>query len=209
MSLLTIEQFAAILNMPDNRASIWYPQVVVAMDEFEINSPLRISHFLAQVGHESGSFKYVKEIWTNSLAQQGYEGAARLGNSDVGDGERYLGRGPMQITGRKNYAALSVALDINFISQPQLLERIDYGARSACWFWKAGAGKNLGHAALSALEKYDSGVGVNLNDVADADDIVTITLCINGGMNGFEERSRILLQAFNVLGDSPATWSAS
>lgn len=212
MSLLTIEQFTKILDMPESRAAVWYPQIVVAMDKFEINTPLRIAHFLAQVGHESGSFKYVKEIWTNSPAQQSYEGAARLGNTETGDGEKFLGRTPIQLTGHKNYKLFGDYIGVDFVSQSALLERIDYGALCCGWFWAIGAGQNLGRAALAALDKYDKGVGVNLNDIADADDIQTITLCVNGGLNGFEDRSRILLHGINIFGinaqlNNNLTWS--
>ena len=51
-----------------------------------------------------------------------------------------MGRGLMQITGRKNYALLSQALGVDFVAQPQLLERLDYAALSAGWFWQSGAG---------------------------------------------------------------------
>lgn len=198
--MITTAQLVNILEIPEARADVWSPHIGAAMSEFDITTPLRIAHFLAQVGHESGGLKYTKEIWTNSPAQQSYEGAERLGNTDPGDGEKFMGRGPMQITGRKNYQAFSDAIGVDFVSQPALIERMDYGARSAGWFWKFGAGHNLGNAALVALAKLGMGAGVNLNDLADLDDIQTITLCVNGGLNGFEQRSAFLMRAINVLG---------
>lgn len=209
--MVTAPQLIRILNIPDTRAAMWQPALSDAMDEFEINTPLRSAHFLAQIGHESGGLKYTKEIWTNSPAQQSYEMASRLGNTEPGDGEKFMGRGPPQLTGRKNYRLCGEFLGVDLLSHPQLLERVDYGSRAACWFWKMGAGLNLGRAAILALNKYGMGAGVNLNDIADRDDVETITLCINGGMNGFEQRCAILRRAFDVLGidgqtGGTATW---
>lgn len=212
--MITSAQMVSILQIPEQRAEVWQPHVDAAMLEFEVNTPLRAAHWLAQVGHESGGFRYVKEIWTNSPAQQGYEGAERLGNTEPGDGERFLGRGPMQITGRGNYARLSAALGVDFVAQPHLLERVDYGARSAGWFWAVGAGLGLSRRALEASKRYGLGVGLSLNALADLDDLETITLCVNGGLNGLEQRGAILLRAVNVLGvDRPAdgklTWEVT
>jgi putative chitinase len=212
--MITPAQLMSILEIPEARADVWFPHVDAAMAQFEVSTPLRVAHFLAQVGHESGGFKYVKEIWTNSPAQQSYEGAERLGNTEPGDGERFMGRGLVQITGRRNYAALGAALNVDFVAQPQLLERLDYAALSAGWFWAVGAGLGLSRHALEASKRHGLGVGLTLNALADLDDIETITLCINGGLNGFEQRSAILMRAINVLGINTQTggnitWSRS
>ena len=213
--MITADQLVRILDIPEQRADVWCPHIDASMVEFEINTPLRISHFLAQIGHESGGFKYTKEIWTDSPAQRSYEGAERLGNNEPGDGKKFFGRGPVQLTGRRNYKNFGDYIGVDLITQPQLVERMDIGCRSAGWFWKIGAGINLGSRALHALaERYYLGNGVNLNDIADRDDIETITLCINGGMNEFENRSIILQRAFNVLGIStkiggPLKWEVN
>jgi putative chitinase len=198
--MITVIQLVKILGIPEARAEVWQPHLDSAMDKFEINTPLRASHFIAQIGHESGRLVFVKEVWADSPSQQSYEGAVRLGNTEEGDGERFMGRGPMQITGRKNYQFLSGALGVDFIAQPQLLERVDYGAMSAGWFWMIGAGMNLGHLAIQALQQYGMGAGVNLNDIADHDDIETITYCVNGGQNGIDDRQAIYRKARDVLG---------
>lgn len=197
---LTASHLIRIYGIKPTRATIWQPHLAAAMDKFGITTPLRAAAFLAQIGHESGRLVFVKEIWSNSPAQQSYEGAARLGNTEPGDGQRFMGRGPMQITGRKNYQLLGAALNVDFIAQPQLLERVDYGALSAGWFWHTGAGLNLGRKALAALVKLGMGAGVNLNDLADMDNFETITLCINGGLNGFADRCTLYARAKTVLG---------
>ncbi len=76
----------------------------------QINTPARAAAFLAQVGHESGQLRYLREIWGPTPAQVRYEGRADLGNAQPGDGKRFMGRGLIQITGRKNYADCGAAL---------------------------------------------------------------------------------------------------
>ncbi|MGR6534281.1 glycoside hydrolase family 19 protein, partial [Brevundimonas sp. RM1] len=68
-----------------------------------LDSGLRLAHFMGQCGHESGGFRFMEEIWGPTQAQRGYEGRADLGNTQSGDGRRYQGRGPIQLTGRANY----------------------------------------------------------------------------------------------------------
>lgn len=197
---LTAASLIQIYGIKQTRATIWQPHLAAAMDKFDINTPLRAAAFLAQIGHESGRLVFIREVWSNTPAQQTYEGAARLGNTDPGDGERFMGRGPMQITGRKNYKLLGAALNVDFVAQPTLLERVDYGALSAGWFWRTGSGLNLGKKALHALERYGLGTNVNLNDLADRQDFETITLCINGGLNGYADRCKLYARAKQTLG---------
>ena len=203
--MISISDLENIYNIRAPRALVWQPHLAAAMAQFEINTPLRIAHFIAQIGHESGRLVFVKEIWNPAqiAAQKSYEGAARLGNTEPGDGERFMGRGLVQITGRKNYQTVSDALGVDFIVQPRLLERPDYAALSAAWFWHTGAGLNLGRRALIALLKYDMGAGVNLNDLADQDDLETITLCINGGLNGYVDRCKLYDRAKTILLPTP------
>lgn len=199
---LTASHLIRIYGIKPSRAEVWQPHLAGAMEEFDITTPQRAAPFLAQIGHESGRLAYVKEIWDPEKvpAQKTYEGAARLGNTQPGDGQRFKGRSPVQITGRKNYQLVSTALGVDFVEQPQLLERVDYGARAAGWFWKFGAGLNLGQRALIALKKHGMGYGVNLNDLADVDDFETITLCINGGLNGQDDRLKLYVHARQVFG---------
>lgn len=141
------------------------------MQNFGIDTLLRVRHFIAQVAHESGEFNHVKEI-ASGIA---YEGRKDLGNTQPGDGVKFKGRGLIQITGRSNYQRCSLALfgDTRLLDKPELLEQPDYAVRSACWFWKAN----------------------NLNTLADRDDIRAITRCINGGYNGIDHRVQLYERA--------------
>lgn len=123
---------------------------------------LRFAHFIAQLAHESGNFRYMEEIASGAA----YEGRKDLGNTEKGDGTRYKGRGPIQLTGRANYRKYGRALGIDFESHPEVVSIPSIGLLVACKYWA-----NNG-----------------LNELADRDDISTITLRINGGSNGIEDR---------------------
>ena len=145
-----------------------------AMQEYHINSPLRQAAFIAQIAHESGELRYVKEIASGAA----YEGRKDLGNTQPGDGMRYKGRGLIQITGRNNYAECSKAMGVDLITNPELLETNDLACRSAAWFWASRG----------------------LNDLADKGDFDRITKRINGGTNGLKERQAYYAKAMLFLG---------
>lgn len=145
---------------------------------YQIDTPLRQAAFLAQIGHESGQLVYVREIWGPTPAQKSYEGRMDLGNTEPGDGHKYLGRGFIQITGRANYQKLSEDLNTDFISNPQLIEQPEHAAMSAGWFWNE-------H---------------NLNELADKEQFIIITRRINGGTNGLAARQALYAKAKQILG---------
>lgn len=140
-----------------------------ACKRYDISTPKRIAAFLAQIAHESGMFRYSREIWGPTPAQTRYEGRRDLGNTQPGDGKRYMGRGFIQITGRANYETLSDALGVDFVVDPLKLEQSQYVALSAAWFWYSRV----------------------LNELADNDQFKTITRRINGGLNGYDDRVKI------------------
>jgi putative chitinase len=124
----------------------------VAMHKYEINTGQRQAMFIAQVAHECGQFNTVRELWGPTTWQVLYErdfnhawpptkddsrndSAYSLGNGLVGDGERYKGRGCIQITGKRNYILVSKALGQDFLVNPKLLEGPVYATMSAAWFW--------------------------------------------------------------------------
>lgn len=143
-------------------------------NKYGINTPLRISHFLGQIEHESAGFKYLKELGSHSYLDKYDTGslAKALGNTPENDddGQKYCGRGYIQVTGKSNYTQLSKDTGIDFLNHPELLEQEPNAVLSALWYW----GKR------------------NLNALADKDDVKTITKKINGGYNGLSERINLV-----------------
>jgi putative chitinase len=129
---------------------------------------LRLAHFLAQLIHESGSFRYMEELASGNA----YEGRKDLGNISHGDGPRFKGRGPLQLTGRANYKAYGRKLGIDLERHPELVAYPSIGLRIACEFWTS----------------------KGLNELADKDDVLAITKRINGGVNGLAERKVALVK---------------
>jgi len=211
--LITPEQLAEIYACPLERAVSWTPSLNAAMLEFKIDTPKRIAAFLAQIGHESGKLLFTKEIWGPTNQQLRYERnfdaawpptkednrnslAYRLGNEHKGDGEKCMGRTPVQLTGAKNYKLCGDALGIDFLENPSIMEHRETGSRVAAWFWRIGAGLNLGHGAhLHGVED-----GCDLNDYADIGDFESITYAINGGLNGQLQRVAFYNSAKRILG---------
>ena len=174
---ITEQQLQSIMPNARRQAGVFVPVLNTAMQRYQIVGRKRVAAFIAQLGHESGQLRYVREIWGPTPAQAKYEGRADLGNTQPGDGSKYRGRGLIQITGRANYAACGEALGLNLITQPELLELPQYAAMSAAWFWKQNG----------------------LNDLADRDQFNTITRRINGGLNGLQDRLEIWSRARAVL----------
>ena len=142
------------------------PYIVPAMIKGRINTPDRIAAFLAQLAHESGEFRYMEELADGSA----YEGRADLGNVLPGDGPRFKGHGPIQITGRANHRACGAYLGLDLEANPLLLTRPEYGTASAVWFWTQGNGR------------------IDLNLLADRGWFKAITKIINGGLTGLSDR---------------------
>lgn len=130
-----------------------------------ITDPVTKAQIMAQTAHESGNFRYTKELGNDSYFRK-YEGRRDLGNVQPGDGLKYKGRGFLQTTGRANYAELSNALGVDFINNPQWLESPRYAALSAMvWFRK----------------RWNRLQG-NWNNTR------AITRVVNGGYNGLADR---------------------
>ncbi|WP_223483627.1 glycoside hydrolase family 19 protein [Pseudomonas sp. A-RE-19] len=174
---LTQQQLLQILPKAGAKACVFVPVLNTAMQRYQIVGSKRIAAFIAQIGHESGQLRNVREIWGPTPAQSGYEGRKDLGNTKPGDGSKYRGRGLIQVTGRANYAACGEALGLDLIAQPELLEMPQNAAMSAAWFWKQNG----------------------LNDLADRDQFNSITRRINGGLNGLQDRLEIWSRAQAVL----------
>lgn len=166
------------MNIPLARAQKWAAPLTLAMTGGQINTRLRVAAFLAQIGHESGSLVYTKELGGPTYFAK-YDGRRDLGNTQPGDGARFCGRGLIQVTGRANYLKASQALfgDDRLMKTPELLEQPEWAAKSAVWFWTL-------H---------------NLSSLADQDRITDITRMINGGTNGMEDRKARYRFALTVL----------
>jgi len=174
---ITEQQLLQIFPNAGRQAGVFVPVLNAAMDKYGIVTRLRIAAFIAQVGHESGQLRYVREIWGPTAQQAGYEGRTDLGNTVKGDGSKYRGRGLIQITGRANYAACGEALGLDLISNPELLEQPQCATLSAAWFWSSRG----------------------LNTLADLGDLLKITRRINGGLNGLADRQALYEKALKVL----------
>lgn len=138
------------------------------------DNELRFAHFIAQCGHESGGFVYMEEIASGAA----YEGRKDLGNVVAGDGKRYKGRGPIQLTGRANYRRIGLRIGLNLENNPTLVADPSIG------MW-------------CALEYWDEN---KLNKYADADDTESLTRRINGGYNGLADRKERLKRIKSLMG---------
>jgi putative chitinase len=199
----TKEQLQSIIgNNPDLDG--WHDALSNVLPEYEIDSPQRVSAFIAQCTHESGGFKRLKENlnykWeslrkvfpkyfsTDEIAQEYahkqeqianrvYGGRMGNGDESSGDGFRYCGRGLIQLTGRNNYTKFAESIGMAVEEVPALLETFEGAVKSACWFWKTN----------------------NLNQYADSGDILTMTKRINGGTIGLEDRIKHYNHALEVF----------
>ncbi|WP_439884432.1 glycoside hydrolase family 19 protein [Pseudomonas syringae] len=174
---ITAQQLLKILPNAGAKVGVFVPALNTAMGKYQIITRERIAAFLAQIGHESGQLRYVREIWGPTAQQLGYEGRKDLGNTVAGDGSKYRGRGLIQITGRANYAECGEALGLDLISHPELLELPQHAAMSAAWYWSSRG----------------------LNSLADKGEFLLITKRINGGTNGLADRQGLYERALQVL----------
>lgn len=151
----------------------YLPHLNEAMAQAGINTPKRQAAFLAQLAHESVQLRYMEEIASGAA----YEGRRDLGNTQPGDGVRFKGRGPIQLTGRANYTAASRDLGIDLVSNPSRAADPDVAFKIATWFWNSR----------------------DLNSLADAGNFGAITYRVNGGYNGAADRNAFYARALQVL----------
>ncbi len=180
---VTLKQLQQILPNAGTQAGVFLPVLNASMVKWGIVTPFRKRAWLAQVGHESGQLRYVRELGSNQYLSKYDTGklAARLGNTPEadGDGQKYRGRGLIQVTGHDNYKCCGEALGLNLLAYPELLERPEHAADSAGWFWHQAGLNSLADKGPSAFE--------------------AITRRINGGLNGLEDRLAIYRRAEQVL----------
>jgi putative chitinase len=180
----------------------WLEPLQETFEKYQINTPKRQACFIGQCMHESGGFKFLREnlnysakalinTWPSrfpdmdtaekfernpeKIANKVYSG--RMGNTEDGDGAKYIGRGLIQLTGKDNYRAFGEAIGEDLVANPQLVEEPRYAALSAGWFWNKRG----------------------LNALADAMDITTLTIRINGGKIGIDDRIAKINKALDIL----------
>ena len=204
MSILTLQQLRQLVTSAPH-IDDWHEALDQLLDDYGINTPQRVAHFIAQCAHESGNFRFIREnlnysakglmgtfkkyFPTEALATQ-YQRqperianrvyASRMGNGDEasGDGWRYCGRGLIQLTGKDNYTFFAGSLGIPVEEAAEYLATFEGAAQSACFFWEQN----------------------NLNRFADANDVKGLTRAINGGQIGLEDRIKHTNHALHVMG---------
>ncbi|MBY5689332.1 glycoside hydrolase family 19 protein [Rhizobium leguminosarum] len=192
MSSITAQQIRAAAKGPVNESNL--KSVLIALDrygdDFGMNRLHRLVQYFAQLMHESGDFRYDREIWGPTPAQKRYDARTDLGNTPAvdGDGKKNAGRGPIQITGAANIKEFYDWCDDrglnppNFVANPDLINTDPWEGLSALFYWDTR----------------------NLNRLADQGDIETITKKVNGGKNGFNDRVDHLVRlSLVVLGYAP------
>ncbi len=172
---VSLDQLRRIMpNLSQAKAEQYLPHLNNAMREAGITTRNQKAAFLAQLAHESGQFRYMEEIASGAA----YEGRRDLGNTQPGDGVRFKGRGPIQLTGRANYTAAGKALGLDLVNNPKQAATPEVGFRTAAWFWNTRG----------------------LNSLAEAGNFREVTRRINGGFNGLADREMYYRRALTVLG---------
>jgi len=176
--LLSIAQLKSIMpNLSSAKANDYIGHINNALSWGAITSCARKSAFLAQLAHESAELRYMEEIASGAA----YEGRKDLGNIYPGDGRRYKGRGPIQLTGRANYRSAGRDLGVDLEGNPTLAATPAWGFKIAAWYWKT---RSLNqYADQTSQASFD-----------------TITKRINGGFNGKADRDKYWRRAKGVLG---------
>jgi putative chitinase len=191
---ITPEQLKAIVpNISKDSLATYVPLLNEILPKWEISTPQRIQMFIAQVAHESGSFKYTREIASGNA----YEGRQDLGNVFPGDGKKFKGKGLIQITGRSNHQSCSLALfgDNRLLTNPDILATPHYALESACWYWKTRGLNEL----CDRPEDWEKSILRKDGQTKTYTKVQWITRKINGGLNGIGEREEFYERAREAL----------
>lgn len=162
---MSVETALIAGGAPPIRAREEAPRAEAAMIAHQITGQAQARAFLAQVLHESVGLRFFEEI----ASGEAYEGRADLGNTHPGDGRRYKGRGPIQLTGRANYRRYGQLLGLDLEGHPELAARHDVGWKIAAAFWET---HNLNEITRGGGEEA----------------LRQATRVINGGFNGWPDR---------------------
>lgn len=173
--LVTKSQLAYIWGCAENLIKDYeVEEMNKGLNLFEINTPVRIQHFLAQISHESGGGRWKQEL----ASGKDYEGRKDLGNTQPGDGPKFKGAGYIQMTGRANYQRFA-----DYIKDPKVMEGVKYVAEkypmtSAGYWWHS-------HGMNAFCDKKPT--------------VEQVTRIVNGGVNGLEERKKYFIKCCNVI----------
>lgn len=190
--------YRSVKELSRSQAALLIAPVKLMLREADAQTPQRAAHVLAQTSHESMGLLVLREVWGPTEAQLRYERPRspagipaplvkapehiplwqRLGNTELGDGRRYCGKGFIQLTGRDNYRECGQDLGLQLEAQPDLAAQPEVAARSAAWYWR----------------KHQ------LNRFADVDDVRGLTLVINGFTTGLDDRMERTRKAQRALG---------
>lgn len=208
--LVTAEQLSEIFpTLPASDTARYAGPLSDAMRAAGMTSPEARAAFLATFAVESSELKF----WTENRSEEectkmygpeyagvtfppgtldGVDGpytnsSGQLGNTQPDDGNRFRGRGPIQLTGRHNYEVAGQALGIDLVNNPDLASSPDVGFKVATWYWN-------NHQAI-----LPDGSSVPLNQAAEAGDFKAVTRAVNGGLTGYPDRLEYFNHAVKVL----------
>lgn len=189
--MITAEQLKAI-SPNVHKLDIYLNPLNEAMREFEINTANRVRAFLSQILHESCSFLYMQEIADGKE----YEGRKDLGNTQIGDGVKFKGRGALQVTGRDMYRLCGLALGLDLISKPELLELPENAFKASAWCWK--------HKGLNEVADHSEDWTITLKNKRFPKGhmftkIEWISYKVNGGFNGMDQRKAFYNLALTAI----------
>ncbi|WP_062185393.1 glycoside hydrolase family 19 protein, partial [Dysgonomonas macrotermitis] len=179
--LITEDQLKKIYpHSTKTNRDLYLPYLNKYFHKYGVDTFERICAFLAQVGHESGQLRYVEEIASGKAYDTGSL-AVKLGNTPEpdGDGQKYKGKGLIQVTGKTNYRKFTewckinkiTKTNIDFVEYPELLKQPEFAVLSAFWYW-----------SVNSLNRY-----ATLKE----EDFKKLTKAINGGYNGYADRKEI------------------
>lgn len=173
--ILTVNQLEEAAPYVDyRRLELILPNFNATCKKYDINNPFRVAHFLTQILIESNYFRIIQEPGSG----REYEGIAGLGNTEHGDGWRFMGRGYLKLIGRKDYQAYKNFSQIDVINYPHYVTTPKVAMDIAGWLWSK----------------------LNLNEAADHDQLMAITLSLKGGYIQIREREEILKRVKKSMG---------
>jgi len=193
MIVVTEEQLAFIMPSAKRKADI-AEALTDSMNRFGIDTRDEVAAFIANLAHESGEYRWMQEIWGPTSEQLTYERdfskpwgpqlrqgdrnfkAYTLGNDEPGDGRKFSGHGPVQITGKTNHVIMGFVLELDLLEDPLALTDIYIGTAAAAAFW------------------YNN----NLDDKV-KQGFVRVVRAINGGTNGLADRKKYLERCLRVI----------